>query len=135
MAWEDVDSNEEAARRLVARLEAERSSKAETTAELKEDIMRLVSVRFDELPPQGVRLVELNRRFGTVAARLGTTIRDLVNQLITEKRLGGQHYKDTLVVYDKQAYLVRAEMYRLNIDPEKLNADLKGLARLTVTGE
>lgn len=88
-------------------------SDAETPHDLKEDIMTLVSAEYGHTLPRGVRLVELNRRFGVKANSLGTKVRDLVTELVDSDKVLIFKHRDSVVVVDRTKHLNAMRLLKL----------------------
>lgn len=108
--------DEEKKRRLCSLIEAERLSGANTVEELEAELFRFISARYASAEPAAVRLVELNRRFGVTASRLGTVTRDIVLSLINKGLLDGDRFRDAMVLWPKEAHDKAMAPYLLKLD-------------------
>lgn len=96
---------------------AERYCKATTRAELEAHIMELLVARFNMPNKRGVRMIELNRRFGQQARHMGLHLRSLIQELYRKGTIKMLHYKDATAVLPVAEY--DALMAQFGMDTEK----------------
>ncbi len=108
IVWTPVDPDAALVASAHSLIMSEKLSDAGTLEELKSDIMSLVSFRYSGMAPAGARLAELNRRFGIISKRrFGLSCREVIVQLVDEKRLSARKVRDSIIVWDKQAHDTR----------------------------
>lgn len=71
------------------------------------------------LESRAVRLLELNRRFGMAARRLGMTVRGAMSEVTKTGRIGGRPYKSVFVYCDEVQMNVDVWEIPLQIDKDK----------------
>lgn len=97
-------------------LEAERLNPPESPAQLADDIFKLVKFRMGTRAA-AVKLVELNRRYGVSAKKLGTSTRNCVEELVKQSRVDVVSYCGCLLVYDYAGMQRLLEPLRQPIKP------------------
>jgi len=106
----DFERRQEA--EILEEFNATMRSRATTQNELKADLVRLVAARYRETNPAAVSLNELNRRFGGLARKLGTSCREMVRDLA---RPGGplcmEQYMGSYCVFHREKHEKNMSQY------------------------